>query len=354
MHFVFLGITIIKHFKFILFTIRMKALQITEDAKEKLKIVELPTPQIGEGEALIKLTAAAINRRDQWIREDKYPNIKPNTTLGSDGCGTVEQVGSDADKDWIGKKVIINPNIAWGDNPLFQSPHYQILGMPTHGTFAEYVAVKTDRLHLKPDYLTDEQAAALPLGGLTAFRAVFSAGGLQANDNVLISGVGGGVATLAFQFALAAKAKVYVTSGSNDKIEKAVKEGAIAGVNYKETNWNKDLHEKVKGFHLVVDSGGGKGFSDFVRMMKPAGRIVFYGATQGLPTTLDLYRMFYYQLRIQGITMGNDEEFTQMIKFVNEHRIVPFIEAVHPFEDIIAAFDEIKSGKQFGKIAIRF
>lgn len=332
----------------------MKALQITEDAKEKLKLIEMNVPSIEEGEALVKLTAAALNHRDQWIREDKYPNIKPNTTLGSDGCGIVEKVGSKADEHWIGKKVIINPNIGWGDHQIFQSPHYQILGMPTHGTFAEYVAVKIDRLHEKPAHLTDEQASAIPLGGLTAYRAVFTMGELKAGENVLISGVGGGVATLAFQFSLAAKANVFVTSGSKEKIEKAVKEGAVAGVNYKETNWNKEMHEKAKGLHLVIDSGGGKGFSDFVRMMKPAGRIIFYGATQGLPTTLDLYRMFYYQIKIQGITMGNDAEFAQMVRFVSEHRIVPFIDSVRPFDEIIAAFDDIKSGKQFGKIVLTF
>ena len=330
----------------------MLALQITEEAKEKLKIIELPVPTIGAGEALVKLTASALNRRDQWIREGKYPNIKPNTTLGSDGCGTVEKVGSEADAHWIGKKVIINPNIGWGENPLFQSPHYQILGMPTQGTFAEYIAVKIDRLHLKPEHLTDEQASAIPLGGLTAYRAVFTMGGLQAGENVLISGVGGGVATLAFQFALASKANVYVTSGNKEKIDKAIQEGALGGANYKDANWNKDLHEKIKGLNLVVDSAGGKGFSDFIRMMKPAGRIVFYGATQGLPTTLDLYRMFYYQIKIQGITMGNDEEFAQMVQFINTHKIVPFIDSVRPFADIISAFDDIKSGKQFGKIII--
>ena len=330
----------------------MKALQITDDAKEKLKIVDISIPTLSEGEVLIKLTAVALNHRDQWMREDKYPNIKANTTLGSDGCGVVERVYNDADTHWLGKTVIINPNIDWGENLVFQSPHYQILGMPTHGTFAEYIAVKADRLHSKPEHLTDEQAATLPLGGLTAFRTVFTFGELQAGENVLISGVGGGVAMLAFQFALAAKAKVYVTSGSKEKIEKAIQAGAIAGANYKEANWNKELHDKIKGLNLVIDSGGGKGFSDFIRMMKQAGRIVFYGATQGLPTTLDLYRMFYYQLKIQGSTMGNDHEFNQMIDFVNGHRIVPFIDSVRPFADIISAFDDMKAGKQFGKLVI--
>jgi NADPH:quinone reductase-like Zn-dependent oxidoreductase len=332
----------------------MKALQITDDQKEKLRIVEIPVPNLSEGEVLIRLTAAALNHRDQWIREDKYPNIKPNTTLGSDGCGIVEKVSNEADNHWLGKSVVINPNISWGENPLFQSPHYQILGMPTHGTFAEYIVTKTDRLHPKPEHLTDEQAATLPLGGLTAYRSIFTHGCLQTGENVLISGVGGGVATLALQFALAKKANVYVTSGSKEKIEKAIEAGAIAGVNYKEANWNKELHEKIKGLNLVVDSGGGKGFSDFVRMMKPAGRIVFYGATQGLPVTLDLYRMFYYQIKIQGVTMGNDEEFTQMMKLVSNHKIVPFVDSIRPFEEIISAFDAIKAGKQFGKLVIKF
>lgn len=330
----------------------MKALQITDNPKERLKMVEMPMPSLSAGEVLVRLTAVALNHRDQWMREDKYPNIKPNTTLGSDGCGIVEKVNNEADAHWLKRTVIINPNIEWGENEISQSPHYQILGMPTNGTFAEYVVVKAHRLHVKPTHLTDEQAAALPLGGLTAYRAVFTFGGLQAGENVLISGVGGGVAMLAFQFALATKANVYVTSGSQEKITKAVQSGAIAGANYKETNWSKELHEKIKGLNLVVDSGGGKGFSDFIRMMKQAGRIVFYGATQGLPTTLDLYRIFFYQLRIQGSTMGNDQEFNQMIDFVSKHRIVPLIDSVRTFADIISAFDDMKAGKQFGKLVI--
>ncbi len=331
----------------------MKALQITDNPKEKIKIVEVPIPKPEAGEVLVKLTAAALNRRDQWIREDKYPNIKPHTTLGSDGCGVVEQVGSEVDNHWIGKKVVINPNIDWGENPKFQARHYQILGMPMHGTFAEYIVVKNHRLHPKPEHLTDEQASALPLGGLTAYRAIFNHGEFKEGENVLISGIGGGVATLALQFALAAKAKVYVTSGNQEKINKALQAGAVDGANYKDSNWNKDLLDKSKGFDLVIDSAGGKGFSDFIRMMKPAGRIITYGATQGLPTTLDLYRIFYYQIKIQGTTMGNDQEFTDMITFVNQHKIIPFVDSIRPFEEIVSAFDDMKASKQFGKIVVK-
>ena len=119
--------------------------------------------------------------------------------------------------------MIINPNIDWGEEEGFQSSAYHILGMPSNGTFAEYLVVKVDRLVAKPKYLSFTQAAALPLGGLTAFRAVFTKAQIAKGQKVLVSGVGGGVAQFAFQFAKAIGAEVYVTSGDDEKIKKAVK-----------------------------------------------------------------------------------------------------------------------------------
>ncbi|MFN7330163.1 MAG: alcohol dehydrogenase catalytic domain-containing protein, partial [Bacteroidota bacterium] len=197
----------------------MRALVLIEPGKIEIK--EMPKPTLSAGKALVKIKAAALNRRDDWIREGKYPNIRYGGILGSDGAGVVEEVFDDADKEWVGKEVVINPNIDWGPDMDTQSTKYTILGMPVSGTFAEYVAVGVDRLHHKPFHLDFLQAAALPLGGLTAFRALFRKGSLRAGQNVLISGFGGGVAQFAFLFAKAAGANVYISSGSDEKIEKA-------------------------------------------------------------------------------------------------------------------------------------
>lgn len=329
----------------------MKAIVISDQA-EPIQLEEKDIPQPREGEVLVRLKAAALNRRDQWIREGMYPGIVKGTTLGSDGAGIVASLGPNADSTWLGKEVIINPNINWGENPAVQAKDYHILGMPTDGTLAEYVVVNANRLHEKPEHLSWEQSAALPLGALTAYRAVFHHGQVAKGKRVLISGVGGGVAQFAFQFCVAIGAEVYVTSGQDVKIEKSIERGAKAGFNYKSEDWQKKASKTSGGFDLVIDSAGGDQLNDFITMMRPAGRIVFYGATNGMPTRLDVFKMFWSQVTVQGSTMGNDQEFEEMIRFVKKHRLVPIIDSVHELSAGLNAFDELKKGV-FGKVVLR-
>lgn len=317
-----------------------------------IQLLDIEKPSPSEGKVLIKLKAAALNRRDQWIREGKYPNIQMNTVLGSDGAGIVEEVGAGVSSDLIGNEVIINPNIDWGENPKVQSKSYSILGMPVNGTFAEYVEVEASKIHIKPAHLSWEEAAAIPLGGLTAFRSVFTHGQVAEGQNVLISGVGGGVAQFAMLYAMAVKANVYVTSGSNDKIMTCVNLGAKAGFNYKTKDWQKEALQTSGGFDLVIDSAGGDQINDFIKMMKPSGRIVFYGATNGMPQNLDMFRLFWNQITLQGSTMGNDQEFQQMVAFINQHKIKPILDSIRPFSEIISAFDAMKAGGTFGKLVV--
>ncbi len=328
----------------------MKALVLTEPGKIEVK--EMPKPTLGAGKALVKIKAAALNRRDDWIREGKYPNIRYGCIDGSDGAGVVEEVFDEAAKNWVGKEVVINPNIDWGPDPDAQSGKYTILGMPVSGTFAEYVAVGVDRLHDKPLHLDFLQAAALPLGGLTAFRALFKKGGLSAGQNVLISGFGGGVAQFAFLFAKAAGAHVYVSSGSDEKIEKAMKLGAKGAYNYKRSNYD-ELWKTKGGFDLVIDSAGGDQLNNFIKMLRPQGKIVFYGATNGLPSKIDLYRMFWNQLSLIGTTMGNDNEFEEMLSFASRHQIRPIIDSIRPFSKIAESFGDITKPHKVGKIVFQ-
>jgi zinc-binding alcohol dehydrogenase/oxidoreductase len=330
----------------------MKALSIVSAGQ--IKIVEKEIPKPNANQVLIKLSAAALNKRDQFIREGKYPNIKFGSILGSDGVGAIVETGKEINKKFLGKKVVINPNINWGDNDTIQSRDYAILGMPSSGTLAEYTVVNFDRIHEAPSYLSDEETAALPLGGLTAYRACFRQGKIVKGENVLISGFGGGVAQFAFQFALSVGANVYVTSGSKEKIDKAVAMGAQGGFNYNDTDWYKNPWQTKGGFDVVIDSSGGDQINTFVKMMRPAGRIVFYGATNGLPSSLDLYRMFWNQITLQGTTMGNDKEFAEMLKFVSKYKIKPIIDSVRPFDDSISAFDDMTKSSKLGKIIVKF
>lgn len=330
----------------------MKALVLASPGH--ISFTDKPQPETKRGEVLVHLKAAGLNHRDQWIREGKYPGIQEGVTLGSDGAGTVISAGSPEGEPWVGREVIINPNVGWGDNPAVQAADYKILGMPIDGTFAEYICVAIDRLADKPAHLTTAQAAALPLGGLTAYRAVFTKGELKAGEKVLISGVGGGVAQFAFQFARAAGAEVWVTSGSSEKIDSVVKLGAKGGFNYKEEGWHKGAKKTAGGgFDLIIDSAGGNQMVQLIDTLRPAGRIVYYGATLGVPANIPLHKMFWQQIRLQGSTMGNDEEFQEMIRFVETHQLEPVMEEPLPFKRIVEAFDTMKEGRQFGKLVVQ-
>jgi zinc-binding alcohol dehydrogenase/oxidoreductase len=329
----------------------MKAFVLTGPGQIELK--EVPKPSLSSGKALVRIKAAALNRRDDWIRRGEYPNIRFGVIMGSDGAGIVEEVFDEKDSSWVGHEVVINPNIDWGADPEVQAKNYTILGMPVNGTFAEYTMVDVDRLQHKPFHLDFLQASALPLGGLTAFRALFRRGGLTPGQNVLISGFGGGVAQFAFLFAKAAGANVYITSGSDEKIASALKMGAKGAYNYKKESTYSDLWKTKGGFDLIIDSAGGDQVNSFIKVLKPKGKIVFYGATNGLPSKIDLYRMFWNQLSLLGSTMGSDHEFKEMLEFVSKYQIRPVVDSIRPFSKIAESFNDITRPNKVGKIIIQ-
>jgi zinc-binding alcohol dehydrogenase/oxidoreductase len=327
----------------------MQALILRENS---FGIENIDTPTPSSGQALVRIHTAALNRRDQWIREGKYPKIVLPALLGSDGCGTVESVGDETHADWIGKRVIINPNNDWGDNPLVQNRHYHILGMPTHGTLAEYIVVNIDRLHEAPSFLNNASAGALPLGGLTAYNALINKGGLHPEKKVLISGVGGGVAQFAFQFSLAVGAPVWVTSGKEHVMQTCLDLGAKGAVSYKDLDGLKNMAKSAGGFDIIIDSAGGNGLDVLLSTLAGGGRLVLYGATNGLPSSLNLRNIFWNQLSLMGSTMGSDEDFANMLAFVIQHQITPIVDKVFAFNEAVDAFERMKKGEQFGKIVV--
>lgn len=329
----------------------MRALVLNEAEEHRLRIEEVDIPKLSDGEALVRIKAAALNHRDQWIREGKYAKIKYPSVLGSDGCGVVEEIAG-GDTSLIGRDVVINPNIDWGESELAQSSDYAILGMPSWGTLAEYVVVPAHRLHPRPAHLSAVQAAALPLAGLTAWRATVTHGEVQPMQNVLVTGIGGGVAQFAFEFAQTIGARVYVTSGSTHKLRRAIEMGAAGDANYKAEHWHKELHVLSGGFDLVVDGAGGDQMNALLDLLRPGGRLIAYGATLGRPEYLNIYKIYWKQLRVQGSTMGSDKDFADMLDFMSEHSMMPVVDSVHPFEQAVDAFDRMKNGEQFGKIVV--
>lgn len=315
-----------------------------------LKQVADPIPSAGY--AQVRLQAAALNHRDLWIQKGRYAGLKFPIIPGSDGTGMVEAVGADADRDWVGRIVVINPSLAWGDDPRAQGKEFRILGMPDNGTWAEAVAVPVVNLVTRPAHLTAAQAAALPLAGLTAWRALFARGRLSAGETVLITGTGGGVALFALQFALVAGATVYVTSGSAEKLARAQTLGAAGGVNYRDADWAVQLKQQANLFDLIVDGTMGKGLARLIELARPGGRIVCYGATMGNPPGLDARRIFFRQISLLGTTMGSPADFSAMMRLVDACRLVPVIDTVLPLEDAEPALRRMESAAHFGKIAL--
>lgn len=320
---------------------------------QPLAVREVETPELNEDEALVKLKAAALNHRDVWIQKGQYAGIVFPIILGSDGSGIVSKVGSEKLNNWLNKEVVINPSLNWGNNPRVQVKDYVILGTPNNGTFAEYVKIKASLLHPKPAHLNFEGAAAFPLAGLTAFRALFGRAKAQKNENVLITGIGGGVALFAAQFAIAAGCNVFVTSSNNQKIEKAKALGAAGGANYTLPDWHKQLAKETGGFDVIIDGAGGEHFAKLIDLAKPAGRIAMYGATAGAFNSGVPAKIFWKQLDILGSTMGNNDEFNDMVDFINTYKIQPVISHTFTLDEINNAFSLMDAGGQFGKIVVQ-
>jgi zinc-binding alcohol dehydrogenase/oxidoreductase len=319
-------------------------------AGEPLRMEEVPDPTPGPGEAVVELRCAAINHRDVWIQKGTYHVLKYPIIPGADGAGVVTAVGTGVDRAWLGREVIINPGVGWGESELSAREDFATLGTPTDGTFAEKLLIPAIQLFEKPAHLDWVHAAALPLSGLTGFRAVFSRARLQPGERVLITGVGGGVALFALQYAVAAGANVFATSSSGQKLGRVREFGAAGGAIYRDADWPVQLRQQAGAFDVIIDSACGPDFGKLVDLAAPGGRIVFFGTTAGSAAAFDMRTFFRKQLTLLGTKMGSMRDFHAMIEFVKEHRIEPIVDRVMPLADANAAYAALDRGEQFGKL----
>ncbi len=332
----------------------MRAIRLhTIGGPDNLVIEEIDAPVAGEGEILVRISHAAFNRRDVFITQGLYPGIVLPVLPGSDGCGVVAAHGSGANGPAVGTSVVIDPMLGWGDDPAIWRTGSSILGMPHAGTFAEFVAVPAANVHPKPARLTAEQAAAIPLAGLTAYRAVFTRGRCTADDVVLIPGVGGGVQTFALQFAKAAGARTIVTSSSDAKLERARALGADVCINYASSeNWSKDVRAQSDGGPtLVIDSVGGDTFAKTLDIARPGARIVTYGGTTG-DAKIRMFSVFWKHLDILGTSMGSPVDFRAMLDLFERGNLLPAVDEVVPLAEVVPAAKRVLAGEQFGKVVL--
>ena len=320
---------------------------------QPILITDVPRPQPTGEQVLVRLHWAALNHLDIWIRREKALSHGIRVTQGSDGSGVVEAVAEDGDTTLVGKEVIINPSLDWGNNTLVQADNYRILGFPDNGTFAEYLLISKKYVHAKPDHLDLREAAAIPLAGVTAYRALFTRARIRPGERILITGIGGGAALFALQMAVAFQAKVYVTSSSADKINKAIALGATAGFNYNEANWIDKARKELRGFDVIIDSAGGPQFPSLLELAAPGGRVVLFGRTRGDIPAIPPRLIYWKQLSILGTTMGTREEFLSMIDFMEKKKIQPVLDRTFELQDIEQAMAHMETGSQFGKILLK-
>lgn len=325
--------------------------QIGDPRDVLLQDVADPTP--GQGEVVVRVRAAALNHRDVYISQGQYAGLKFPIIPGSDGVGEIAAIGNGVEGWHVGDAVVINPSLDWGDDPAVAGPQWRILGLPDNGTYAQMVKVPANAIFPRPSGLTDEEAAALPLAGLTGYRATVTRGRVQAGDTVLVTGIGGGVATFALLIAMKMGARVFVTSGSDEKLQRAQALGASGGFNYKTTNWVKAAKGAVggQGIDLIIDGTGGETFNQALDAVKPGGRVVTYGATTGVSPELVVRRIFWKQLNVFGSTMGSPEDFQGMLTLFN-NGLHPVVDRVFPLAQAGEALHYMDSASQFGKIVL--
>lgn len=326
---------------------------VLDNGPQGIEVRSVPVPDVQPGHVRVRIEAAALNRRDVWISQGLYAGIVYPSVLGSDGAGVIDSVGEGVSRDLLGMHVVINPSMNWGESSRAQSNDYSILGMPSQGTFAEYVVVPAHQCHALPGHLTMVQGAAVPLAGLTAYRAVVTQGNVLQGQHVLVTGAGGGVSSWAIRFARVCGATVNVTTRNETTLQAALDSGAHGGMCVGQQGWTKQYAARFGAPDCIIDSIGGEFMNHLVNLCAPGGTIVSYGATLGTVPGFELRRVFWKQLRLIGSTMGSNEEFARMMECVDVHKIVPLIDSVRPLSEISGAFERMLSNEHAGKIVLR-
>jgi NADPH:quinone reductase-like Zn-dependent oxidoreductase len=324
---------------------------------------DVPVPDVTrEGDVRIRVRAAALNHLDLFVINGlPGVTIAPPWILGADVSGVIDAVGSDVAGLSIGDAVVVNPGLSDrtceycldGDQPL--CPRYRILGEHTPGTMADYVVVPAVNVRAIPSTVSPEHAAAFTLTTLTAWRMVVSRARVQPNDNVLIWGIGGGVALAALQICKQIGARVWAVSSSDDKLRRAGEMGADELLNRTTADVAAVIRQRTgkRGVDVVIDNVGAATWNQSLRALARRGRLVTCGATSGPMVETDLRRLFWNQWTIFGSTMGNDAEFDAVVNELRAGRLLPVVDSVFPIRDGRAAFERLQSGRQFGKVVVR-
>ena len=310
---------------------------------------EINEPSVQPNMVKVKLKAAGMNRRDLIVTK-RHAGVQTPLILGSDGAGVIEEVGVGVTNVQKGDEVIINPGLGWKEKSDAPPEGFEIVSLPDHGTFADYIVLPAENVELKPKHLSWEEAGVLTLAALTAYRAVFTRGQVREGDTVMLPGIGSGVITFALKFAKAVGAKVIVTSRSEEKRQKALALGADIAI-----DTNSDWKEELKGekVDVLIESIGRATFNKSLDIVRKGGTVVTFGATTEDQVEIDIRKFFYGQLNLLGTTLGSGEEVKEMVQFVEKHQIKPELDRTFTLSEYKEAFEYLRDTKNFGKIGFR-
>jgi NADPH:quinone reductase-like Zn-dependent oxidoreductase len=305
---------------------------------------ESPDPTPRPGWVTVALRASALNWHDVLVRQGRYGSPLPHI-IGADGAGVRTDTG---------EPVVVLPSLNWGGRDEAPGSGWEILGDHTAGTYAELVSVPADCLAPKPRGLNWAEAAALPLVGVTTYRALFVRGRLHEGESMLVVGAGGGIATMASALAVAAGASITVTSSSADTIERAVSAGARGGVLHNEPGWPEHaraMSPNNAGFDLVLDPVGR--WSESVRALRPGGRLVVLGANAAQTAQMDVRSFYFGQFDLLGTTMGSSRDFAGLLDMIDRCSVrAPVIDREFPLDRAAEAHEYLERGRSFGKCVL--
>jgi NADPH:quinone reductase-like Zn-dependent oxidoreductase len=321
---------------------------------------DLPLPTPRAGEVRLRVHAASLNRLDLWVLGGiPGVTITPPWTVGADISGVVESLGRGETGLSVGDRVMVNPGwVDDGSDPADEptNPDYGILGEHRPGSLADYVCVPARSCRVIPSSISTAVAAASTLVGLTAWRMVMSRARVTANDDVLIWGIGGGVALAALSLCKSVGARVRVTSSSAAKRDRARALGADDGLDHAvPAEVAREIRRSTakRGVSVVIDSVGSTTWGASLAALGRHGRLVTCGGTTGAMVETDVRKLFWNQWTLMGSTMGNQAEFTEVVRAVIDGRLHVPIDSEFPLERAAGAYARLSSGEQFGKVVIR-
>jgi zinc-binding alcohol dehydrogenase/oxidoreductase len=305
---------------------------------------EFPDPVARPGWVTVKLHASALNWHDVLVRQGRYGSPLPHI-IGADGAGVRTDTG---------EPVVVLPSLNWGEHDDAPGAGWEILGDRAPGTYAELVSVPADCVAPKPAGLSWAEAAALPLVGLTTYRALFVRGRLRSGESMLVIGAGGGIATMAIALAVAAGVAITVTSSSQDTIERAVSAGARAGVLHSETDWPdqaRAVSPENAGFDLILDPVGR--WNESLGALRPGGRLVVLGANAAQTAAMDIRSFYFGQFDLLGTTMGSSRDFAGLLNMLDRCAVrPPVVDREFSLDQAAQAHEYLENGRTFGKCVL--